>query len=150
MGLNDYSIIIGWAVMLGFFTWHFGVTLGVVPKILMQTFSPQKLRWFKLYLQENLLRGWEMCGIFSLFSEAVGSSHVWPGTASASCDFRTVLPVWSCWLKFVPLFVWGLVLTMCMWSNRHCLWCHLCPFQSKNCSFLKLCKVRGSECFDIT
>lgn len=84
------------------------------PNILMQTLSPQKLRQFKLHLQENLLRGCEMCGIFSLFSEAVGSSHVWPGTASVSCDFRTVLPTWSCRLQFVPVLSGG--------------WFYLCAF----------------------
>lgn len=150
MEINDYNNIIGWAVMLGFFTWHFGE---LSPNILMQTFSPQNLRWFKLYLQENLFRGWEMCDIFSLFSEAVGSSRVWPGTASVSWDFRAVLPAWSCWLQFVPLFVWGLVLTMCMWSDRHCLWCHLCPFQRKTITswcYAKWGVQMFKWCFDIT
>lgn len=93
--------------MLGFFTWHFVISLGVVPKYIDKTLSPQKLRQFKFHLQENLLRGCEMCSIFSLFSEAVGSSRVWPGTASVSRDFRTVLPAWSCWLQFVPVLSGG-------------------------------------------
>lgn len=42
MEINDYNNIIGWAVMLGFFTWHFGVTLGVVPKYIdANFFSPE-------------------------------------------------------------------------------------------------------------
>lgn len=93
--------------MLDFFTWHFGDNSQCDTKYIDANCFSQKLRQFKLDLQENFLRGWDMCGIFSLFSEAVGNSHVWPGTASVSCDFRTVLPAWSCWLQFVPVLSGG-------------------------------------------
>lgn len=41
-----------------------------------------ELSQFRFSLQEDLIRGWELCGISSLISEGLGGSDVWPGAGS--------------------------------------------------------------------
>lgn len=96
-------------------SWHRGYALGFVYKYIDANYFSPELSQFRFYLQENLLRGWELFGVSTLLVAVMF------GLVRDLFDVTSeLLPTWSCWLQFVCLLVLGLVKRAC---GRICIFC---------------------------